>query len=158
MDNSQIPNNYYPIYLFIHSIQYFNDLFEENKMLDNDGFMSFDEASAEPAISFVDAFKTLTRKGSQCGIHFVISTNSIDAIREIKDNLKEFNYKIATVGSNPTSFIDRSASQIPVIDNDRVAVIMSNEQINKFRPYRYNEQSLEEELWVKDLIQKYTNI
>ena len=158
MDNSQIPNNYYPIYLFIHSIQYFNDLFEENKMLDNDGFMSFEEVSAEPAISFVDAFKTLTRKGSQCGIHFVISTNSIDAIREIKDNLKEFNYKIATVGSNPTSFIDRSASQIPVIDNDRVAVIMSNEQINKFRPYRYNEQSLEEELWVKDLIQKYTNI
>ena len=159
IDNSQIPNNYYPIYLFIHSMQNFNDLFEENNMLDyDDTFISFDETSTEPMISFTNAFKTLASKGAQCGIHFVISISSIDTIRNIRDSFKDFNYKIATIGNDLNLLIDRNSSQMLTIDNDRVAIISTYEEIGKFRPYRYDEHNPEDELWVKKLIQRYLNI
>lgn len=159
VDNGQIPENYCSIYVLIHSMQYISDLFDENKNLDDSEFYSFDEEpSNKSSVTFNEAIKTLLKKGSQYGIHFIISINSIDAIREIRDELKQFNYKFATVGSTPSTFIEVPASQIPSILNDRIALFAINNVIEKIRPYRYDEQDKSSEAWMKGLIQKYSKL
>lgn len=158
MDDQQIPYNYHPIYMFINSAQYLNDFFENDSPLDtDDGIVTFDGAPATSEMTLTNAFKVLLKKGSQYGIHFIMSINSIDSIREIREELKQFNYKIATVGSDPSSFINRSPSQIPNADNDRVAVIENGDNLFKIRPYRFDEKDGKEQEWLSNLIYKYSN-
>lgn len=158
VDNGQIPENYCSIYIFIHFLQYLSDLFDYDKPLDDSEFFSFDESPSEKeSVTFTEAFKTLLKKGAQYGMHFVISINSIDAIRNIRDELKSFNYKISTVGANTSSFVDVPSSQVPVITNDRIALFAVNNVIEKIRPYRFDEQSKESEVWVKNMLQTYSN-
>lgn len=157
-DNGKIPENYYSIYFFIHSAQYVSDLFEDNRSLDDDVYSLDEGLFNKTSIRFNEAFKTLLKKGSQYGVHFVISINSIDGIREVRDELKQFNYKFATIGSTPSTFIEAPMSQIPSISNDRVVLFAVEGSISKIRPYRYDEQNKSSELWVSGLIQKFANL
>ena len=152
-ENGEIPQQYYATYTFIHSIQYVSDLFEENRPLDESEFYSFDDDHVTKcSITFNEAFNILLNKGSQYGIHFVISMNSIDSIREIREALRSFNYKIATYGADAVSFEDLPLSNVPAITNDRTALLVENNVIKKIRPYRYDESSDKSKEWLKGLL------
>ena len=156
IENGKVPENYSSIYVFIHSIQNLSDLFDEDMNLEENDFLNFDdEFSNKSSIKFNYAFKTLLKKGSEYGIHFVISIDNVDSIREIRNELIQSNNKILTIGANPSSFIDGKTSQIPSILNDKTALIYSNNEMKKIRVYRYDEQSEEHKKRIESLIQKY---
>ena len=154
-ENGEIPQRYYATYTFIHSLQYISDLFEENRPMDESDFYSLDDDQVRKcSITFNEAFNILLNKGSQYGIHFIISINSVDSIREIGDALRSFNYKIATYGADAASFEDMPLSNVPAITNDRTALLVVNGEMNKIRPYRYDESSDESKQWLKGLLKK----
>ncbi len=158
LDNGEIPDDYFSIYIFIHSIQSLSDLFEENKNLEENDFLNLDDSfNAKHSINFNDAFITLLKNGSQYGIHFIISIDNVESIREIRDELTKFNNKVLTIGTNVSSFIDGPSSQIPLILSDKTALVCSNNEIKKIRVYRYDEQNDEYKKRIEALIKKIKN-
>ena len=177
---------YAPCFFVIHSLQNYVDLFESNAMLqlsENEpvaqptGFgmgagnagsltslfasqnmpsMSTSRGSSE-SVSFVDAFKELMSRAGQFGIHFIISLDSIEALRIIKNELCGFTYKVITKGVNSTeisSVIGEMKNN--AINNPEIALVAIQGEKYKVRMFRYDETV--DDKWYKDLAGKYLEI
>lgn len=171
---------YAPYFFVVHSLQRYIDLFESNPMLslnDNEiessnssfgagsassifeglqGFGSAASSNNDSSVAFVDAFKELMSRAGQFGIHFVISMDNPEAIRNIRDELYSFNYKVFSKGINATVI-----SQIlgtygnNTITNPEIALVTNGEEKYKVRMYRYD---VADETWYKELAKKYLAI
>ena len=118
--------------------------------------MSTSRGSSE-SVSFVDAFKELMGRAGQFGIHFIISLDSIEALRIIKNELCGFTYKVITKGVNSTeisSVIGEMKNN--AINNPEIALVAIQGEKYKVRMFRYDETV--DDKWYKDLAGKYLEI
>lgn len=172
---------YAPYFFVIHSLQRYIDLFESNPTLQlsegsTDESSDFGAGSASSifglqgagfglssstnngdSVAFVDAFKELMSRAGQFGIHFVISLDNPEAIRNIRDELYSFTYKVFSKGINATVI-----SQVlgtygnNAINNPEIALVAVGDEKQKVRMYRYDEEV--DAKWYKELAGKYLAI
>ena len=169
---------YAPYFFVIHSLQRYIDLFESNPTLNLnegddtasgfnlgtgnassffDGLQGFgtpSNNSNSDSVAFVDAFKELMGRAGQFGIHFIVSLDNPEAIRNIRDELYSFNYKVFSKGINATII-----SQVlgtygnNAISNPEIALVTVGEEKYKVRMYRYDADT--DSVWYKGLASKY---
>lgn len=145
-------------FVFVHYLQYFDDAILKNEPLEEPGF-SWDGAVSEP-VRIGDAIKTLLIKGGKYGIHFVMSINaaSIDCLYPIKNELSQSNHKIAIKGCDMGNIASINPNRIPSITNDRICLSIEENELMKFRPYRYQEANSADGNWLKDVLDSYKKI
>ena len=171
-----------PCFVLIHSLQRYIDLFNDNVLLNlsdskeekeeksnNDdisevinqfsGLSSFKSRNSNNSdeIYFSDAVKDLLIKGSNVGIHFIISMDNPTSISSIKNELNEFKYKIFTKGVNP-NLIAQMLSDYKisnVLSNPKVALFSSFGEHSKIRVFRYDPNI--DSSWYTHLQEKYKN-
>lgn len=173
-----------PYFFFIHSLQNYIDLFESNPSLQlseekdvatsynnppENGYCNPNVFADENtpisvrtdysnislgSISFVDAFKELLSRAGQFGIHFIVSMDNPEAIRNIRDELYSFNYKVLTKGVNSEIIYKVCGSHINnVINNPEIALVAVGDEKQKVRMYRYDAET--DSVWYKGLASKY---
>jgi hypothetical protein len=93
-------------------------------------------------------------RAGQFGIHFIVSLDNPEAIRNIRDELYSFNYKVFSKGINATII-----SQVlgtygnNAISNPEIALVTVGEEKYKVRMYRYDADT--DSVWYKGLASKY---
>ena len=142
-------------FIFIHYLQYFDDMISKNEPLEEAGF-SWD-GSSNDSVKIGDALKTLIQKGGKYGIHFVVSINSAstDCLYSIKNELNQFSHKVSIKGSDVRNMVSINPSQITSINSDRICLLVEDNELVKFRPYRYEESNSADEKWFKEVFNSY---
>ena len=130
-------------------------MISKNEPLEEAGF-SWD-GSSNDSVKIGDALKTLIQKGGKYGIHFVVSINSAstDCLYSIKNELNQFSHKVSIKGSDVRNMVSINPSQITSINSDRICLLVEDNELVKFRPYRYEESNSADEKWFKEVFNSY---
>lgn len=168
-EETQCAMNYTPCFLFIHAMEHYTNLFQSNPTisLTDDGTSDVPATPSDPfaggaggfdalfrgvsspavqsgeSVGLVDALRELLNQAGQYGIHFVISIDSPDSIRAVRDDLSNARIKVFTKGVNMTavSTMLGGYSSGNAVNNPKIALTLVREERYKQRIFRYDEAS-----------------
>ncbi len=179
--SSNIQQSYSPVFIFIHKLQAFIELFRSNNMIEINKPYVKENRSTDQSISkssgdmpaalaqyiaspspsaimgisekstFNEMFKELFMRGSDVGIHFVVSMDSPQSVREIMSELRECSNKIILKGVSPatlTNVLD-TYKGVNSLNKEGIAFSYLNGELYKFKPYRYDSKT--DEKWLLEL-------
>ena len=184
-DTVGLKGTYAPLFVVAHSIQRYADLFNNNPKLvlketiENgtsvvaEATTKYDDFFAGPSFSsmssasnedkdtvfFVDAVKELVERGGQFGIHFIISIDTTDSLKNISNELKTIKYKVFTKGVSAmtiSQILGGSYSSSYNITNSKVVLLVYQETIAKICAYRYDDEN--DSTWYKKLAKNYLSL
>ena len=179
-ERSEVIQNYYePIFVFIHKLQAFADMFKDNyKLYDlndepkkqeissssgfnfgfNFGGSSSGSSNQNNRMSFQAMFNELLSRGSDCGIHFVFSMNTPSSVSEIEKEMKTCTNKVFIKGvrQEDTMSMLSSSRQLTGLSIEGLGYAFVNNDMNKFKMYRYDSKTDKE--WLLELISNYKKI
>ena len=174
---------YAPNFVVVHSLQRYIDLFTSNPMLSLGGeepaaapaapanpfggFGGYDNlfaggsttkaasSSSKESVFFVDAIKELLDRAGQFGIHFIISLDNPEGLRNIREEIAQTSFKVFTKGisSNTISQILGGYGSANNVNNPKVALVSVQDERYKVRVYRYDESV--DSAWYKELCKNY---
>ena len=174
---------YAPNFVVVHSLQRYTDLFNSNPMLSLGveepaaapaapanpfgGFGGYDNlfaggsttkaasSSSKESVFFVDAIKELLDRAGQFGIHFIISLDNPEGLRNIREEIAQTSFKVFTKGisSNTISQILGGYGSANNVNNPKVALVSVQDERYKVRVYRYEESV--DSVWYKELCKNY---
>lgn len=107
------------------------------------------------SILFADAFQELLTKGSQLGIHFIISTDNPLGIQALKNSIAEIQYKVFVKGISAT-VVSQMLGDYKIansLGNPKVALLAVQDEYTKIRVYRYDQTT--DAQWYAALCEKY---
>ncbi len=172
--------NHAPIFVYIHKLQFLAELFTSSQtysVSDDEtkdlppinasigGFVNMNGAQAgfgmtassnSARLTFKDIFKEVWTRGSDVGIHFVVTMNEPTAIQELKPEMRECVNKVVIAGVNNESvsqMTDNYLLRDKVPTKDGVAFYYKGNEISKFKAYRYEAEADAE--WLDALLKKY---
>jgi len=171
--------NHPPVFVFIHKLQFLAELFSDKQIyaVSDDvgteepmqaavgGFVNMNGAQAgfgvvasknTSGLPFREIFKELWSRGSDVGIHFVVTVNDPCVIPEIRSEMKDCSNKIVISGVNNDSvsqMTDNYLLRDKVPTKEGVAFFYKENAVSKFKTYRYNDET--ESGWLDELLRKY---
>ena len=167
--SASIPVAYTPVFLIIHSLQRYADLFSSNPLLTisaeetasietpatsdtlnpnifNGFFSGVSSAvsSSTDKISFTDAFNKLMDSAGAFGIHFIVSVDTPERVRalQLRDAIGNTVYKVFTHGLGALTVsetIGTGYDSSNSINNPKIAVVAVPNERFKVRIYRYDD-------------------
>ena len=174
-----IQNNYEPIFVFIHKLQTFSDMFKDTyKLYDLDETTKKEELSSSSGfnfsfnlsnsmtnnssqnnrMSFQAMFNELLSRGSDCGIHFIFSLNTPSSISEIERELKTCTNKVFIKGVRNEDIMNTlgSSRMVTGLSIEGLGYSFVNNDMNKFKMYKY--EFVNDKEWLEKLINNYKKI
>jgi len=160
-----------PVFVFIHKLQFLEELLTDSKTYSSasgkadatpisgsaDDLLSAFSLSSAPAssgdVTFCDMFKELLARGSDVGIHFIMTLNDPLILPMLREDLGHCSSKIVLVGT-PKESVSRMTDNYSAASNtpekDGVAFCYRGGEMTKFKPYRYEPE--EHSDWLKRLV------
>ena len=182
-ENATTAIPYAPNFVVVHSLQRYTDLFNSNPMLSLGGeepaaapatpanpfggFGGYDNlfaggsttkastSSAKESVFFVDAIKELLDRAGQFGIHFIISLDNPEGLRNVREEIAQTSFKVFTKGisANTISQILGGYGSANNVNNPKVALVSVQDERYKVRMYRYDESV--DSGWYAELCKNY---
>lgn len=172
---AHIASTHSPVFIFVHKLQILAELFSESKLYNLSdevseapaavsfgGFVSMSGAQTGTGITggsrmtFREIMKELVSRGPDVGIHFVFTMNDPCSIPELKNELRDFAYKLVltgvsndAVGQMTDNYLLREKSP----NKDGVAFCYHGTSMSKLKLYRY--ESEQDETWLNSLLNTY---
>ena len=174
---SHMAANHSPIFVFIHKMQILAELFADNQQYrvsedsEPSGFTAMPAmggfsglggssagfgAASGPNMKLRDIVKELMSRGPDVGIHFVCTMNDPCAIPELKNEFKEFAYKIVLAGVSGDAVSQMTDSYLlrdKAPTKDGVAFCYRGNEMAKFKLYQY--ESTKNAQWLDSLLRTY---
>ena len=177
---SNIQKEYSPIFVFIHKLQAYAELFRINEIVNvNEPYKAnknetesglFDTAfslnseipaellnynsspsqygSSTQRIGVTEIFKELFTLGADTGIHFILSMDSPQSVKELMGEFRDCGKKIVLKGVSSSTLYNilDTNKGIGSINKPGIAFYYNDGDLSKFKPYRYD--SADDEVWL----------
>lgn len=107
-------------------------------------------------LTFAEIMRELFLRGSDAGIHFIISMDNPTAIPELRNEMKGFVHKVIVMGANKdavSTMTDNYLFSESVPNKHGVAFDYNGDDMSKFKMYRYDSCIGEE--WLEALLDSY---
>lgn len=172
--SDRIQNKYPPVFVFINKLQAFADLFKDNMRQYDVGDKKEDAAPSGGSLfggftlgmsgekgdkmTFTSIFNEVMGRGSDVGIHIIFSIDTPSSIGEIEKEMSSCVNKIILKGVKNDDMLRMMSSSRngSAIRMEGLGYWYENNDLHKFKPYRYDD--FKDGEWFNTLAETYKNL